>query len=321
MSKDRIHLIIDGDHLCHRHLYQGGLRILSNSDGIPTGLAMGVLQQLNMIHFSSVKDIGSIFFIMGGGSCKWRRDIYPEYKFKSEESRQAFREVQPGENFSSSEILNHSRKILKEFLPALGIKYIEYPNYEADEIGYFFAYRLAQNGRPVMAISDDFDWAQLCLHVGCTLHRAIRDDYISPTSFKVQFGYPLEGIILFQALIGGHDNLQKPLAGFGEKSIISMLNELEDFSPEGVVDWANKQKPGSKKSKLANPDVQELLRMNIELVDFTKAPLTENIKKMVDSHILRRDRADPEKIEKLIDKYQFNKLRDSLKMINFLKLK
>ncbi len=321
MSKNKITLVIDGDHLCHRHLYQPGLRKLSNSKGIPTGLAMGVLEQLNLMHLSTVDEVESIYFVMGGGSCKWRRDIYPEYKFKDEKKKAEFKEVQPGDNFSSSDILNASRKILKEFLPALGVKYIEYPNYEADEIGHFISYRLNMIDKDIMAISDDFDWAQLCLHIGCTVHRAIKDDFISPMSFKAQFGYPLEGIILYQALIGGHDNLLKPLNGFGKKGIISMLNELKDFSPEGVEEWALSQKPGSKKYKLADIKVQQTLRMNIELVDFTRAPLTEDIKKYIDSNIKRREKADEDRVNKLIGKYEFNRLRQNLHLANFLKLR
>lgn len=321
MSVNKTTLVIDGDHLCHRHLYQPGLRKLSNSQGIPTGLVMGVLDQLNFMHLSTVNAIESIYFVMGGGSCKWRREIYPEYKFKSEEDRAAFKTVQPGDNFSSAEILTYARKILKEFLPALGVKYVEYPNYEADEIGYFICYRLNMIGKDIMAISDDFDWTQLCLHIGCTVNRAIKDDYVSPSSFKAQFGYPLEGVILYQALIGGHDNLPKPLNGFGKKGIISMLNELKDFSPMGVREWALSQKPGSKKHKLADPEVQEILKMNIELVDFTQAPLTEGIKTYIDNHIKNKRRADPSKINKLMDKYEFNKLRENLQLVNFLKLR
>lgn len=317
----KVSLVIDGDHLCHRHLYQPGLRKLSNSKGIPTGLVMGVLEQLNLMHLSTVDDIESIFFVMGGGSCKWRREIYPEYKFKSEEDRAAFKEIQPGDNFSNADLLNNSRKILKEILPALGVKYLEYPNYEADEIGYFVCYRLNMIGRRVMAISDDFDWAQLCLHIDCSVNRAIKDDYISSSSFKAQFGYPLKGVLLYQALIGGHDNLPKPLPGFGKKGIINMLNELEIFSPEGVVDWAKSQKPGSKKSKLADPEVQKILKMNLRLVDFTQAPLTDGIKDYIDDHIRNKRRADPSKINELMDKYEFNRLRENLQLVNFLKLK
>jgi len=320
MSK-KVNLLIDGDHLCHRHLYQPGLRTLQNSKGVPTGLSMGVLDQLNTLFYSTVEPIQSIYFVMGGGSCKWRREIYPEYKFKDEESRQKFKEVQSGEQFSSSDILNASRKILKETLPALGVKYIEYPNYEADEIAYFFGYRLKQINREVLAISDDFDWIQLCDHIDCTVYRAIKDEYVSKNSFKTQFGFPLEGINLYQALIGGHDNIKKPLNGFGEKSIIKMLNELDEFNPKGIIKWAEKQKPGSKKSELKEESVQKQLHQNIKLVDYREAPLTPEIKEFVDNHIKNKEKANPDKIDSLLKKNEFRSLYKNLNLKYFMELR
>ena len=315
-----ISIVIDGDHLMHRHMYQSGLRKLSSPVGVPTGITMGVLQQLNMM-FTRIdaSKIHSIYFVVGGGSCKWRREIYPQYKYKSPEKKGEFDKVARGERWSSKELLLHSRNLLKDILPKMGVKIISYPYYEADEIAFFICKRLGMLDLPAIALSDDGDWLQMVQFLGIDVHRAIKADIVTKANFKEKTGVHIRAYTLYLSMVGGHDNIPSALKGFGEKGIQKMTEELDEYSIEAVKQWALKQQ-GELKPQLATPEVLQQLETNIKLVDFRQAPLTAEIKQLIDSSIKSRGSFDIEAVNAFFDKHEFDKLAEFMDLGYFAQL-
>ncbi len=228
-------LIIDGDYMMHRMLRQGNLRKLSykvHGEEIPTGIIKGVFGTM----YNLIKDFkpDTIYFCITGGTCQFRRDIYPGYKVREDDGEFRKVDTENGEKFSSRFMLKSQTEVLREILPTFGIRVMSAPGFEADDCGLYtaFLYNKDPNNYEVTLVSDDWDWAQICQY-GSNILRPMADNmHLTPENFKEVVGISKELFIYQKALLGdSSDKIPNAVKGLGAKTSEKLFNGIM------TLDW------------------------------------------------------------------------------------
>src|SRR5574344_2480008 len=139
-------ILIDGNNLLFRSYfatsYNGNL--IKNSKGLPTNALFGFVNMLNKIINEEKPEYVMVAFDKGKS---FRHKLYNEYK--------------DGRNATPDD-LKIQFQIAKDIVELMGIKYIEYDNYEADDIIGTFA-AMADDDKEYNAtiVSSDKDLLQL----------------------------------------------------------------------------------------------------------------------------------------------------------------
>lgn len=279
MNKYKV-LIIDGDHLMYRCLYQSGLRKLShNYEGtrIPTGIIKGVLSSLTGYIKKFTPD--TVYFCISGGACLFRKELYPEYKSRKKDDSFTTINESAGEEFSSDQMLLIQRQILSKILPDFGIRVISAPGFEADDCGLYSGYMYLRDPEnyEVTLISDDWDWAQI-VYYGGSLYRSLKDEIVFSQNFKEKTGVSPEAFVYFKALKGdSSDGIPSVVRGLGEKTAIKLLNGMEedkiDLNLENILDYCQNYISESKSERLK--EAREDFVRNMLLISMTNKTMLE----------------------------------------------
>ncbi|QQO97396.1 5'-3' exonuclease [Maribacter phage Molly_3] len=222
-------LIVDGDYLLHRSLNTDALRNLHNSKTFPTGVLLGTIRSLKTVIREFEPDM--VFFASSGGKCQWRVDLLESYKEKEEDPEKKFSTVQPDELFSSEDLLYKSRKVLKEFLPSLGVRNLSLTGFEADDLGMRLAqrYSLRPDDFDVIMSTDDKDWLQNILYGEMSCYRPIKGELINRDNFLDTQDIELEYYHLLKAIEGdSSDNIPSVAKGLGFVTFKKMVYAIRD---------------------------------------------------------------------------------------------
>lgn len=208
-------ILVDGNNLLFRSYYATAYtgNVMKNKEGFPTNALYGFVNMMNKIineenpkYIAVAFDIGKTF----------RHEKYTLYK---------------GGRNATPEELKIQFPIAKEILTAMGIKYLECPNYEADDIIGTLA-KMVDDTKDYNAtiISSDRDLLQLISdNVEVKLLR--QKDYIRMTkeSFYENYGIEPNKIIDLKALMGDSSDNIPGVKGIGEKTALKLLQEYQDL--------------------------------------------------------------------------------------------
>ena len=202
--------IVDGNYLMVRCVAANpGLR---SAIGEPTGGIFIFLKSLYALSQDS-----KIVVCFDGGHNKIRNSIYPEYK--------ANRHKDPDDPMKSA--LEFSFKNILPLLRKIGILTVRIDGEEADDIIYAYS-RYYSKDYSVIVASDDSDYLQM-VSEDVRVKRPMKNDYITMNNFKEIIGYKPEYHIIYKSLLGDKsDNIPSPCKGFGEKTVLGIVNWLED---------------------------------------------------------------------------------------------
>ena len=226
-------VLIDGKSVFYRGYYAMGA--LSLTDGTPTGgvygfaaIAMEIVKKLEPTKVVVAWDSKT--------SVAKRRKIYPEYK----EGR-----VKPGEDFYAQ------IPLLEELVADLGWDFVEVPEYEADDIiGTLSLQADEAELWETYIISSDLDMLQIVdenTHMWRIVKGFSNIEQIDVAEIEAKYGIRKSQFLDFKALKGDASDNIPGVAGVGEKTAASLLNEY------GSLDeiYANLDKiSGSVKAKL-----------------------------------------------------------------------
>lgn len=232
-------LLIDGDYLMHRCLHQSGFRNLSfrvYGEEFPTGILKGVFSSL----YNYIKDFEPdiVYFCMTGGTCNFRKEIYPGYKHRDKDSTNSFEAVSEGEKFSNADLLHKQDSALREMLPDFGIRVASCPGFEADDCAMYISYLYQKDPRnyQTILITDDWDYAQ-SIEYGAHLFRPMKNQYITPENFMEEVGIDKRLFIFEKALLGdSSDKIPKAGPGIGPKKARDLINKVAQSGVEVSVD-------------------------------------------------------------------------------------
>jgi len=231
-------IMIDGNNLLFRSYYATAYNgnFMKNSKGFPTNALFGFANMINKI----IQEEKPVYMIVAFDKGKtFRHEKYDFYKDGRSETPEELKMQFP---------------VAKELLTAMGIKYYEIDNYEADDIiGTFAKYCDMDDNYDGLIVSSDKDLLQLISpHVEMKLLKP--KDYVryNKDSFKEDWGIEPINIIDLKALMGDSSDNIPGVKGIGEKTALKLLKEYKTL--DSVYENIDKIKGATHDKLVADKD-------------------------------------------------------------------
>lgn len=239
-------IIIDGSSLMYRAFF--ALPLLTSSEGIYTNAIMGFSNMLGKILTDYRPDYIAVAFDKSRKT--FRTDMYGEYK---------------GQRAKTPDELKSQIPLLKEFLAALGIAFIEIDNYEADDIIGTLARKSADEDCEALIVTGDKDALQLIapqIKVMLTKRGIMDMQVFDEEAFKEKYaGLEPHKLIDIKALMGDSSDNIPGVPGIGEKTALKLLTQFGDL--ENLL--VNIENVSGKKLKEKLEQNQDLARLSYKL--------------------------------------------------------
>lgn len=226
-------ILIDGNNLMFRSYYATAYNgnFMNNSKGFPTNALFGFTNMINKI----INEENPEYIIVAFDKGKtFRHEKYDGYK--------------DGRVETPNELKVQFHKA-KELLTAMGIKYYEIDNYEADDIiGTFAKYCDDDEDFIGTIVSSDKDLLQL-ISSDIDIKLLKQHDYIryNEKTFEDDYGIKPINIIDLKALMGDSSDNIPGVKGIGEKTALKLLHEYKTL--DGIYENIDNIK-GKLKEKL-----------------------------------------------------------------------
>lgn len=184
-----------------------------NSKGQNTSAAFGFINTLEELLRTENPDFVAVAFDPPGGT--FRHEQFPEYKATRDETPEDIRWAVP---------------VIKDFLTAYGIKMVEVPRYEADDVIGTLAHRAAKDGLEVVMVTPDKDYAQLVQpNVSMLRPQSGAKGYerlgVEEVKTKFEVENPLQVIDLLGLMGDSADNIPG-CPGVGAKTAVKLLADF-----------------------------------------------------------------------------------------------
>ena len=203
-------ILVDGSSYLFRAFH--ALPPLTNSKGLNTGAAKGVIGMLKRLQADNPKDQLVVIFDAKGPT--FRNDIYSEYK--------ANRPPMPEE-------LREQIEPIHNVIRAMGLPLLSISGVEADDVIGTLSEMASAERRPVLISTGDKDMAQL-VNDYVTLVNTMTQVVLDRDGVVDKFGVPPELIIDLLALMGDSVDNIPGVAGVGEKTALALLQHLGGIS-------------------------------------------------------------------------------------------
>ncbi len=252
-------ILVDGNNLLFRSYYATAYNgnFMNNSKGFPTNALFGFVNMINKI----VTEENPVYMLVAFDKGKtFRHEKYTEYK---------------GGRGETPDELKKQFPVAKELLTAMGIKYYEIDNYEADDIIGTFSHMCDNDPNyQGLIISSDKDLLQLISdEVEMKLLKS--KDYIryNKESFKEEWGIDPIKVVDLKALMGDASDNIPGVKGVGEKTALKLLQTYSSL--DGVYESIDNIS-GKLKEKLINDKENAYMSYDLATI-YTKVPLEINL--------------------------------------------
>lgn len=227
-----------------------------NSKGQNTSAAFGFINTLEELLRSENPDFVAVAFDPPGGT--FRHEQFPEYKATRDETPEDIRWAVP---------------VIKDFLTAYGIKMVEVPRYEADDVIGTLAHRGAKDGLEVVMVTPDKDYAQLVQpNVSMLRPQSGAKGYerlgVEEVKTKFEVENPLQVIDLLGLMGDSADNIPG-CPGVGAKTAVKLLADFGSI--EGLLSHTDELKGALKKKVEEN--VQQIRESKVLATIVTDVPI------------------------------------------------
>ena len=227
-----------------------------NSKGQNTSAAFGFINTLEELLRTENPDFVAVAFDPPGGT--FRHEKFPEYKATRDETPEDIRWAVP---------------VIKDFLTAYGIKMVEVPRYEADDVIGTLAHRAAKDGLEVVMVTPDKDYAQLVQpNVSMLRPQSGAKGYerlgVEEVKTKFEVENPLQVIDLLGLMGDSADNIPG-CPGVGAKTAVKLLADFGSI--EGLLSHTDQLKGALKKKVEEN--VQQIRESKVLATIVTDVPI------------------------------------------------
>ncbi len=231
-------VLIDGHSILNRAFY--GVPDLTNSEGTHTGGVYGFLNIMLKILDEEQPQYLAVAFDVHHPT--FRHELYSEYKGTRKGMPEELREQVP---------------ILKEVLTAMGVKILELPGFEADDILGTVAKRAESEGLEVRLVSGDRDMLQLatehvCIRIPKTKKGVTTVENYFAADLMEQMGVTPKEFIDVKALMGDTSDNIPGVPGIGEKTAYALINQYHSL--EEVFAHLDEIKPNRAKNSLTGQE-------------------------------------------------------------------
>ncbi|WP_297888080.1 5'-3' exonuclease H3TH domain-containing protein [Sulfurihydrogenibium sp.] len=275
---DKKLLLIDGSSYLYRAYY--ALPPLTAPDGTPTGAIYGFVRML--LKLLSTFNTPYIAVVFDRPEKTVRHEIYKEYK--------ATRKETPND-------LQIQIPKIKEIINLLGIKILEIPGYEADDIIATIAKKAENQNFEVIIVTPDKDMNQL-IDEKIKIYNPIKDEIVDTQKIVEKYGIKPNQFIDYLVLVGDSIDNIPGVKGVGPKTATTLLQEY------GTVDniLENKDKLKGKIKESFQTITKEDIQLLKSLVKLHKIDLE------LDLESLKKEKPDLIKLKEIFEKLGFKSL-------------
>jgi len=301
-------ILVDGNNLLFRSYYATAYtgNFMKNSKGFPTNALFGFTNMINKIIDEEKPTYIMVAFDKGK---TFRHDKYDWYKDGRIETPNELKQQFP---------------VAKELLNAMGIKYLEIDNYEADDIiGTFADYCDKDINFIGTIISSDKDLLQL-ISDDIDIKLLKQKDYIryNRKTFESEYGIEPINIIDLKALMGDSSDNIPGVKGIGEKTALKLLQEYKTL--DGIYENIDKIS-GKLKEKLVNDkdnaymsyDIATIYKqvpIDIVIDDYKYLGVTDSLNKMYEELEFYSFLKKQEKVKTIETKFEIVKDLSNIKL-------
>ena len=207
-------VIVDGSSYLYRAFY--ALPHLKNKDGDHTGAIYGVSNMIFKLLRSY--DPAYLCVVFDAKGKNFRHEIYDQYK--------ANRSSMPVE-------LSEQVPPIIELIKSMGIKILQVPHVEADDVIATLATKKYGNDINILISSGDKDLAQL-VNDKVTLINSMDEKILDPKGVVKKFGVPPEKIFDYLVLVGDKSDNIPGVDKVGPKTAISLIEKYNNL--ESIID-------------------------------------------------------------------------------------
>ena len=206
-------VLVDGNNLLFRSYYATAYtgNVMRNKEGFPTNGVYGFVNMINKIISDEKPEYMMVAFDIGK---TFRHEKYERYKDGRKETPDDLKVQFP---------------VAKKILTAMGIKYLEYAGYEADDIiGTISMWCEKDPEYEALIVSSDKDLLQLISDE--TVVKLLKTkDYIwmDKKTFNDTYGFDPIHMIDLKALMGDSSDNIPGVKGIGEKGAIKLVSEYK----------------------------------------------------------------------------------------------
>ncbi len=231
-------ILVDGNNLLFRSYYATAYsgNLMQNSKGFPTNAIYGFVNMINKIITEEEPKYMIVAFDKGK---TFRHEQYDFYKQGRSETPEELKVQFP---------------IAKDILNAMGIKYYECDNYEADDIiGTFARYCDEEEDFIGTIVSSDKDLLQL-ISPDIDMKLLKQKDYIryNEQTFFEDYGIPPKQVVDLKALMGDPSDNIPGVKGVGEKTALKLLQQYKTL--DGVYEHIDEIKGKLHEKLVADKD-------------------------------------------------------------------
>lgn len=323
-------LIIDGNHLVHRHWHTKGTgQTLTTTSGRPSGVVHGFLS--SFCHLRKVFDPIDHLYVCWDRRSRYRKRLLDTYRAKMEraakggdelaarllelcphiykESRYADRSNDDHNLFQN--VLLPQMQDLEYILPNLGVRNLRITEVEGDDLIGIASDILSGHGE-VIIVSADKDLYQL-LSANTRFYDPIKHKFFTESDFTTQFGIPPGRYPEIKALMGDdHDDIPG-IPRVGEKTAIKLIRETSDIVNLFEVCRNAPTKPVMK----SIPDFEEQVKLAYDM-SFILSGYTDLDQDQQEEFLRAWDapaRVDWAEINKFCDAYELKSVRRELQHV------
>lgn len=281
-------VVIDGKSVFYRGYY--AMPNLATKDGTPTGGVFGFATMALEVIKRLKPDYVAVAWDKPKTNIRRRLELYPEYK--------AGRKPAPPDFYAQVPVLH-------ELLEAFGWPLYEMDDYEADDIMGTLAVQATAKDIETLLVTSDMDMLQLVdghVHVYALKTGLSNIELYSPKSFEAKYGITVDQFLDLKSLKGDSSDNIPGVPGVGEKGAVALLQEFKTL--DGIYENLGLIKDATRRKLEAG---KELAYLSKELAAiWTDAPLKLDLEE-VDGR-----KADPAKIQQLLQKLEFRTLARQL---------
>ena len=282
-------ILVDGSSYLYRAFY--ALPHLKNKDGEHTGAIYGVSNMISKL--LRIYDPTYLCVIFDAKGKNFRHDIYDQYK--------ANRSSMPIE-------LSEQVAPIIELIKSLGIKILQVPGVEADDVIATLARQKYKDGVNILISSGDKDLAQL-VNDKVVLVNSMDDKILDPKGVLKKFGILPEKVFDYLVLVGDKSDNIPGVDKIGPKTAISLLDKYSDL--ESIINNID-----NIKGKISDNLAKSLDSINIAK-KLIKLKSDVNIDTNIKNYTISSK--DEKSLANLISKYQLKSLADTFEITKVTK--
>lgn len=239
-------IVVDGNNAAYRAYYKHSA--LKSINGTPTGIIYGFTHIIKGLLTQFKPD--DIYVVFDGGRSKERMKILPNYKNRDK--------TKAGKRDFDKDDFYRQMQISGQILKCLGIKVIQRPKTEADDIIWLLIRKLKRKNK-ITLVSSDKDFNQ-CLSDNVEIWNPGRKLIVTTKNIKNQFGYEAKDCVDYLVLDGDASDKIPGMPGVGPKTAIKFLDEwgsIENYLSD----------PKSQFKKWDRDKLKNVYKINKPLID------------------------------------------------------